>query len=128
MCLRIAVQEVEAWLLADPQTLATFLGISAAKIPHDVDSLANPKQVLINLARVSKRTEIRRDMIPEPGGQRSEGVAYVSRISRYIEDKSNGWRPDIAATASESLTRCMRALESLKSRLMSVETNPPGGG
>ncbi len=37
MCFRVAVRAIEAWLLADPEHLAAYLGISPAKIPLNPD-------------------------------------------------------------------------------------------
>jgi hypothetical protein len=48
---RVAVKEVEAWLLAHREALAEFLGISVSLIPANVDEIPDPKQLLINLAR-----------------------------------------------------------------------------
>jgi hypothetical protein len=48
MCFRVAVRAVEAWLLADAEHLAAYLGVSATKIPHSPDSEVDPKTTLIN--------------------------------------------------------------------------------
>ena len=47
---RIAVREVESWLLADDAGFARFLGIAKHKMPRDPDDLNDPKQTLIALA------------------------------------------------------------------------------
>jgi hypothetical protein len=39
MCLRVAVHEAEAWLLADRASLAHYLRISAALVPRDPEAL-----------------------------------------------------------------------------------------
>jgi len=54
---RVAVKEVEAWLLAHRSAFADFLGISVDLIPGDADRIPDPKQLLINLAKKS-RSEI----------------------------------------------------------------------
>ncbi|MCX6901909.1 MAG: hypothetical protein NTW03_00195, partial [Verrucomicrobia bacterium] len=46
----IAVREVEAWVLADREAFARFLGIKADQIPSP-DLIADPKRLLIDLAR-----------------------------------------------------------------------------
>ena len=43
---RVAVREVEAWLLADRDGLARFLGISVANFFLDPEALSDPKQHL----------------------------------------------------------------------------------
>ena len=55
MCFRIAVREVESWLLADRETLADFLGIALSRVPTNPENLDDPKAVLVNLARSSRR-------------------------------------------------------------------------
>ena len=69
MCFRVAVRAVEAWLIADAETLADFLGVSPGRVPADPESLPHPKGVMINLARRSRRRSIRQDMVPSDGSE-----------------------------------------------------------
>ena len=109
MCFRIAVREVESWLLADRETLASFLGTALSRMPANPESLDDPKAALVNLARASRRRDIRVDMVPRPGSGRSEGPAYASRLIEYAQ---GFWRPDIAAQHADSLQRfCGRLAE-----------------
>ncbi|MCR4439583.1 MAG: hypothetical protein QHJ34_13660 [bacterium] len=75
LCFRVAVRAVEAWLLADAEKLASFLGIERKKVPVCPETEEDPKAVMINLARASRRREIRDDMVPRPGSGRREGPA-----------------------------------------------------
>jgi hypothetical protein len=111
MCFRVVVREIEAWLLADRERLAQFLNVRYSFIPHDPESLADPKHVLVDIARKSRRKEIREDMVPRPRSYRVVGPAYNSRLIQFVSDERNGWRPDVAAGLSESLQRCLRQLE-----------------
>jgi hypothetical protein len=113
MCFRVAVREVEAWLLADGETLAHFLGVPIRLIPGDPEGLDDPKGAMVELARRSRRRAIRYDMVPRPASRRSVGPAYNSRLIEYVEDISAGWRPDVAAGVSESLARCMQCVREL---------------
>ena len=62
---RVAVKEVEAWLLAHRAAFATFLGISDKFIPQEqVDTIPDPKQFLINLAAKSKKRKVRDAIVP----------------------------------------------------------------
>ena len=115
MCLRVAVREIESWLLADRSGIASFLGVSKSRIPQTVDDLDDPKQTLINLARGSRRKAIREDMAPRPGSGASEGPAYTSRMSEFVAKGGRGrWQPSSAADVSPSLSRCIRALTELR--------------
>jgi hypothetical protein len=107
MFFRVAVREVESWLLADRVTMAHFLGLPVVKLPRTPDSLDDPKRTVVDLSRHSRRREIREDMVPRPGAGRSEGPAYSSRL---IEFAQTVWRPSIAAEHSDSLRRCCSRL------------------
>jgi hypothetical protein len=110
MCFRIAVRSVEAWLLADSERIARFLSVAEAKVPAQPETLPNPKAVLVELARSSRRRDIRDDMVPRQQGGRTVGPAYVSRMIEFISDPSHGWRLQVAARRSESLRRCSDCL------------------
>jgi hypothetical protein len=108
MCFRVAVRAVEAWLLADRETISRFLSIPLSLVPGNPEVVENPKQVMVNLARRSRRRDIREDMVPRPEGGRSVGPAYSSRMVEYV---SSTWQPDVAAQSSESLRRCLVRLK-----------------
>jgi hypothetical protein len=107
LCFRIAVREVEAWLMADEATLASFLSVSRNKIPNDPEQVIDPKREMVNLARRSRRQAIRKDMVPREGSGRSVGPAYASRMIEYIQTL---WRPEAASEKSESLRRAIASL------------------
>jgi hypothetical protein len=113
MCFRVAVREVESWLLADREHLAHFLSVSVSRIPANPDAVDEPKSLMVNLARHSRRREIREDMVPRPESGRNVGPAYASRLIEFVEDVASGWRPDVAARSSDSLKRCLRCLNRL---------------
>jgi len=112
MCFRVAVREVEAWLLGDREWISAFLGIGTVKVPRDPESLDDPKRTMVDLARQSRRRDIREDMVPRPGSGRSVGPAYTSRMIEFTSD-SGRWRPEVAAENSRSLLRCRNALNRL---------------
>ena len=66
MCFRIAEREVESWLLADHDAVRSFFRPSV-QIPSDPDILTDPTQALVNLARSSTNSRIRRAMVPRAG-------------------------------------------------------------
>jgi hypothetical protein len=113
MCFRVAVREVEAWLLGDRERLARFLDVDPGWIPSDPEGSPNPKMQVVNLARRSRSREIVADMVPRQESGRSEGAAYASRLIEFISDSRRGWRPTVAARSSDSLRRCLRCLRRL---------------
>ena len=114
MGFRVAVREVEAWLLADPETLSAFLGEAASRIPRLPEAEPDPKRTMVDLAGRSRRREIREDMVPRPGSGRSEGPAYASRLIEFaLGGRHACWRPDVAARSSQSLRRCLACMRRL---------------
>ncbi len=114
MCFRIAVRAVESWLLADRESLAAYLSISESHSPVAPETLNNPKETLVNLARRSRRRRLREDMTPRPSGGRPVGPAYTSRLIEYT---LTHWRPDDAARHADSLLRlCKDITEFINSR------------
>jgi hypothetical protein len=110
LCFRVVVREIESWLLADCEQLAKFLGVRPQRIPDRPEVLDDPKTTLIELARKSSRRDIRQDLVPRPGSDRSVGPAYSSRLTEFVE---KDWRPEVAAHRADSLDRAMRCLRRL---------------
>jgi len=110
MRFRLAVPEVEAWLLADRESIAAFLSVPLARIPENPEAVADPKACLISIARRSRRPALARLMVPPPGAAGVEGPAYTSEMQRFVDDH---W--DIAASAvrSPSLNGCIEAARTL---------------
>ncbi len=107
LVLRLAVPEIEAWLLSDVEAMSRFLGVSVKKIPTNPDAVDDPKREIVNLARRSARAEIRDALVPDGRGTAAVGSEYTLVMSEFIEFH---WRPHIAARRSESLRRAMKAL------------------
>jgi hypothetical protein len=112
MRFRVAVRAVEAWLLADAERLAAFLGVSTARIPTEPDEVADPKEALVNLARHSRRLSVREAMVPRPGMSKV-GPGYVGLLMEFAA-REDCWRPGVAALRSDSLRRCIMSLEALR--------------
>lgn len=99
---RVAVREVEAWLLGDRTGFASFLGISQNRIPRSPEALPDPKQALIEIARRSKHRKLRSAIVPARGTTSKQGPDYNGCLSRFVTDD---WDPDVAAEACDSLQR-----------------------
>ncbi len=108
MYFRIAVREVEAWLLADREKFAKFFGVDERKIPANLDSLPDPKGTVVGLCGSSSHAKIRKGMVPEEGSGWDIGPAYTSFLMEYVRDH---WRMDVACKFSNSLAQCCDALK-----------------
>lgn len=115
MHLRIAVRAVETWLLADRERASQFLAVSPALVPANPDLEPDPKAKVVQLARRSRRRDVRNGLVPREGTKTRIGPAYTSSVSEFFADAQNGWRPEIASMYSPSLLRCMGALRRLAS-------------
>lgn len=111
MRFRIAVKEVESWLMADRSGLATFLKIEPNKITNDPDELNDPKSTLVNLCRSSKAAYIKNDMLPKGNYKSLEGPAYASRLAEFV---LTTWNVKKAGQQSRSLNKCLKALNNFR--------------
>jgi hypothetical protein len=111
MLLRVAVRAIEAWLLADAERFASFLGVSESRFPDQADLESNPKETVVNIARSSRRASIRYDFVPRPGSGSKVGPLYTARLIQFVE---KDWRPEVAIHRSDSLKRCIAAMERLR--------------
>jgi hypothetical protein len=111
LLLRIAVKEVESWLLADRVNFARFLGISKDTIPSSAEGIVNPKEMLINLARRSRKRILREDIIPLPGSTAKIGPNYNGCLIRFVNDL---WDISHAIQSSPSLSRTMKVLQNFR--------------
>lgn len=106
----ISVREVESWILADRVGLGDYLKISKDKIERDPDELLDPKEKIINLARGSKRSEIKRGIPPKQGAAAKVGISYNTLLTTFIWD---GWDLNRAIDNSPSLRRVSELLDTL---------------
>lgn len=105
---RIAVREVESWVLADRPGFAKFLGISQNKMPGNPDDLPDPKAYLISLAKISRKRALREDIVPKQGSTAKQGPAYNERLVSFVRA---AWNPSTARQFSPSLNRTLKAIE-----------------
>jgi hypothetical protein len=110
MVFRIAVREVEAWLMADHVGLADFMGVVPSAIPQDPDAHDHPTEALVNLARKSKKRAIVQAFVPRQGDQVSVGPLYEASIIEFAE---RHWSLDRACRRSPSLKSAREALGTL---------------
>jgi hypothetical protein len=106
MMFRVAVREVESWILADRVAFAEYIGIRQDSISPDPDLLSDPKKEIFDLVRRSRKRNLKLDVLPRDSA--SQGPAYNLRIGEFVHSK---WRPAVARESSRSLERFIRALE-----------------
>ncbi|MFY9821307.1 MAG: hypothetical protein WAM82_07990 [Thermoanaerobaculia bacterium] len=111
MCFRVAVRQIEAWLLADRVRIAELLQLPVDTIPAEPDALEDAKAALLHLARRSRNRRLRKELLPEEGIRAKVGTGYSGRM---IEFAAGLWRPRIGALSSPSLAGCLRAVERWK--------------
>jgi hypothetical protein len=104
---RVAVREVEAWLLADRINVARFLSVPRKIVPSTCDDLADPKRELIQLARKSKSREIRERIAPRINSTAQQGPDYNGCLTAFVK---SGWDIQTACHASPSLARAVHRL------------------
>lgn len=113
LVLRLAVAEIEAWLLADREALARFLRTRVGLFPDAPDTLIDPKRELVNLARQSTRPEVIAGLAPPQGMSGPVGREYTTYMAEFVQ---NHWDPRRAERRSPSLQRAIRALRAATSR------------
>jgi hypothetical protein len=108
LLLRVAVREVETWLLGCRGLFAAFLAVPENRIPADVEEIPNPKEFVVNLARRSRKRDIRVDIVPEDGSTAKVGPDYNGRLMHFVE---TSWDPAVAKVHSPSLRKTIDALD-----------------
>lgn len=103
---RVAVREIEAWILADRSTLANYLVVSEELIPARAEAEEDPKGTLINVARRSRNRSIRERIVPRPGSTAQQGPDYNACLSEFVATR---WNIATAAGAALSLSRAVRS-------------------
>lgn len=104
LILRVAVREVEAWLLADHEAMVALIGRRiAGRLPEEPDALIDPKAFLLDLAARAPR-DVRLDLRADSGSTAKQGLGYNTRLVDLVRTV---WTPSRAATRSPSLQRTL---------------------
>ena len=110
LIVRVAVREVEAWLLADADGMSEFLSVRRDCLPLETQRLKDPKRYLVRLAARSRRRDIREELAPAVGTRAKTGPFFTAAVSGFARDL---WNPEAAAKNNDSLRRARKALDSL---------------
>jgi hypothetical protein len=110
LLLRVAVCEIEAWLLADHAALGLLFGQSTRRrFPDQPDTLGDPKAFLLDLAMHGPR-RVREALCAEPGAVARQGLGYNAQLCDLIRTE---WQPDRAAERFPSLRRAIGRVREL---------------
>jgi hypothetical protein len=110
---RVAVREVEAWLLADREGIAGFLAIPVRSVPDWPEALPDPKASLIHLASTSRRREVRERLVAPRGSSAQIGREYNDCLSEFV---FRDWNYARATERAPSLARAGERLRGYQPR------------
>lgn len=104
---RIAIREIESWVMADRFNLAKFLGIPIGNFHSNPDGLPHPKSHLLDIIRRKGKKKRHTEMLPK-GKSASIGPRYNELMCEFVQKH---WNPEQAAVNSPSLARAILALK-----------------
>ncbi len=111
---RVAVREVEAWLLATGESFGSFLGLRRQLPTANSEDLPDPKNELLKIAMGSPRRERREALVRRDAhGTLRQGPAYNAELAEFV---ANDWPFHLAAARCPSLGRLVGALAELEKR------------
>lgn len=112
LLIRVAVREIESWLIADHEAIQDFLN-SKERLSVKPDEIQDPKQYLLNLAKKAPR-QIRDDLVQVNKGSIRQGLGYNNLLAKFVTET---WDPERAAARSPSLAKARMRLSDLSSKL-----------
>ena len=107
---RIAVREIESWLLASRNSLSRYIGVHQREIPLRSDEILNPKEFLLTLARKSRKRALREDIVPRVNAVAKVGPYYNVRLAEFV---NQAWDYREASECSGSLKRMVERLRTI---------------
>lgn len=113
LLIRVAVREIESWLLADHVAMRRLLGNAVVELPGAPDTLPDPKRELLRLSHYAPR-DVRADLLAPQGSVASQGLGYNARLGELVR---RTWEPERAANRSPSLGRALVRLRELSERI-----------
>ncbi|MBU1567761.1 MAG: DUF4276 family protein [Proteobacteria bacterium] len=101
---RVAIREVEAWLLADRIGISDFLNIDVNKVPYHPETEDDPKRTLINLARKSRTRKLAKEIAPSSKSSATIGILYNYHLINFVNSR---WGINQARQNAPSLDRAL---------------------
>lgn len=111
LLLRVAVTEVESWLIADTINFAQYIRTHRKWMPPDPDGLIDAKRELIELAKKSSSSSIRQRLVPRLNSTATQGRDHNGCLSSFV---NSSWDIESARTRSPSLERTVARFEVFK--------------
>lgn len=110
---RVAVKEIEAWVLADYKNFSKFLNVSPdvikKKIPNlEADNILDPKETLLQITNAKSKIARKENIVFVSEGKFYQGSAYNSEMSNFIH---SFWNVKFAAQNSNSLQKAIKAIQ-----------------
>ena len=114
MLIRVAVLEIEAWIMADRTGIAGWLGVAASTVPRNPELLTDPKRTLVQLASRSRNRGLRESIAPaRVTGTHRAGPNYNETIGEFVNQQ---WNPEVARQNAPSLDRAVTRISELALR------------
>jgi hypothetical protein len=107
--LRLAVHELESWVLADAAGLSKLISVDEKWIPEDPDSEPDPTRSLLKVIERAP-AHVRRRLLPARGSSVQVGPLYEATL---IEFGAHVWSAARASKRSPSLKRARASLTTL---------------
>ena len=105
LLLRVAVLEIESWLLADRRGIAQWLSLAVSQVPSNPESILDPKRTLVELAGRSRNRALREAIVSRRGaGTHHTGPGYNESVGDYA---INHWNTEAARSNAPSLDRAI---------------------
>ena len=110
---RVAVREVESWLLADLANLRSFLHIRSASAFQAPEGLRSPKEELLKIAADSRVRQTREALVWRDGksGRLRQGPDYNGTLAQFVVES---WSVVTARSICPSLNGLLSALQRLE--------------
>ena len=110
LVVRIAVREVESWILGDRCGVAALLQVPMVRVPQQPERERDPKGALIQIARRSRSRRLVAELCPAHRSSASQGPLYNERMTEFI---AKHWNLRAAQAVVPSLDRTCRRIEEL---------------
>jgi hypothetical protein len=115
MTFRVAVREVETWLLADRERFAAVFKVAARALPNLPEQLEHPKAALLEAVQKSSSRDIRSAMVIRPAsGTLASGPEYNALLENFAGSE---WQPAAAAKRAPSLAKARLRIQELAKRV-----------